>query len=374
MYEVYAKIPYPMSRYRGIGQRGALWVLLVCCVAGCAEPRLNRRYASSQAVTGIDDFPASHLSRFDVRGQNLLSGLDRDAVSLSDIRAARDVASVLASAEPADVPAGDVGDAAAMNPPVAPSADQPAPVFAPPPVAVAAPAIVPAVEREPVPPAMSPVAVAAAVPVPAPVATPAPAAANPLAAVPADVMGAVASTDPAVGGSLLKPGIKLNVTVYGSGVKEYSEQDKPISADGKLVLPLVGEVRVANKTLAVLRDELTAAYGQYLRKPVVEVAFSANNPADLAPWGYVTVLGRVVKPGRINLLPGGDMTVSLAIQKVGGLGPGAKDNAIMVVRKTGDGAGVERFQIDLNDAARKGAEADFRLQSGDVVFVPVSMF
>lgn len=89
----------------------------------------------------------------------------------------------------------------------------------------------------------------------------------------------------------------------------------------------------------------------------------------VSPWGYVTVLGRVKKPGQVNVPPTRELTVSRAIQLAGGLDTSARSNAIRVTRTRGSAA--EQFEVDLDRIGALGqTKDDVRLLPGDVVYVP----
>jgi len=99
-----------------------------------------------------------------------------------------------------------------------------------------------------------------------------------------------------------------------------------------------------------------------------------GGPDAISPWGQVTVLGRVKQPGRVNIPPTKDLTVSAAIQNAGGLDSSAKDSAIRVTRRLDDGT-YQTMDVDLRAVGARGARAnDLILRDGDVVFVPQMMF
>lgn len=170
----------------------------------------------------------------------------------------------------------------------------------------------------------------------------------------------------------LQPGYMLDITVLASGTPEIEEKGKRVSMEGTLLVPLLGNVKVAGLTLPALSDLLTEAYKKYLRNPQVSLKF-AEGPGAVSPWGYVTVLGRVNRPGRVNMPAGGGMSVSMAIQAAGGFAKSAREAGIIVVRKHANNR-IERFEVDLRDALHRGEDADMRLASGDVLYVPVRIF
>lgn len=190
----------------------------------------------------------------------------------------------------------------------------------------------------------------------------------------ANQQAAMALDDDAAGPNpKLRPGFLLDIEVSASGAPEFQEKAKRITQEGTITLPLLGSVAAAGMTLMEFSGSLTEALKRYLREPEVEVSFVLG-PDSISPWGYVTVIGRVTRPGRVNMPPTGDLSVSEAIQKAGGLAASAKDTGIIVVRKDPATKGVERVKVNLRDVAKRGEEADIKLRAGDVLYVPVRMF
>jgi protein involved in polysaccharide export with SLBB domain len=172
-----------------------------------------------------------------------------------------------------------------------------------------------------------------------------------------------------------KPGLVLHVAVLVSGKKEIDEPSKRVSDDGVVALPLIGNVDVQDMSLTALSEDLTRRYREYYVDPQVVVDFVMDPDSDaVSPWGSVTVLGRVKKPGRVNIPPTQDLTVSRAIQRAGGLDTSARDSAIRVTRRK-NGDKTEVFEIDLRAVGSRGqAKDDLGLKPGDIVFVPEMIF
>jgi polysaccharide export outer membrane protein len=163
------------------------------------------------------------------------------------------------------------------------------------------------------------------------------------------------------------------VTVRGE--PEIEEDEKRVTSDGDISLPLVNRVAVAGLTPSALADRLQRMFATYLRDPVVDVTFVVDkSPGAVSPWGSVTVLGAVNRPGRINIPPTQDLALSMAIQLAGGLGDSARDKAIQITRV--DDAGKKRvWTVNLRAAASAGqTQNDMILEPGDIVFVPESVW
>jgi protein involved in polysaccharide export with SLBB domain len=140
-------------------------------------------------------------------------------------------------------------------------------------------------------------------------------------------------------------------------------------------MPLLGVVKVTDRTIDDLAAELQRRYAQYYVNPQVVVEFVTDQKSGGAmPWGYVTVLGRVKKPGRVFIPATRDLTVSAAIQEAGGLDTSAKDTAIRLTR-VGDDAKTQSQEVNLRAVGTKGELAgDLALRPGDVIYVPELVF
>ena len=173
----------------------------------------------------------------------------------------------------------------------------------------------------------------------------------------------------------LRPGLMISMSVLVAGKKEIDEPFKRVSDAGALVLPLLGEMVVADMSLDELQAQLTRRYESYFINPQVILDFVRNTSEEgVSPWGFVTVLGRVERPGRIAIPATRDMTVSGAIQKAGGFSSSAKMNAILVTRSSPDGK-TESRTISLYAVGVAGRlEEDILVEANDVVFVPEAMF
>lgn len=167
----------------------------------------------------------------------------------------------------------------------------------------------------------------------------------------------------------------ISLSVLVAGEKEIDEPAKRISEGGTIVLPLLGEIHVAEITLDELQTKLAKRYQAYYVRPQVIVDFERDTSRDgSSPWGFVTVLGRVKTPGRVAIPPTRDLTVSGAIQQAGGFATSARDSSILVTRLLPTGR-TETRTVNLKAVGTAGRlEDDIILESDDVVFVPEAMF
>jgi polysaccharide export outer membrane protein len=174
---------------------------------------------------------------------------------------------------------------------------------------------------------------------------------------------------------LLRPGLMVRISVLVSGRREIDADIRRVSDNHMLDLPLVGAIPVEGMTLQSLNELLEKRYREYFINPQVVADFVVEERADaMSPWGSVVVLGRVRTPGRVNIPPTQDLTLSAAIQGVGGFDTSARTSAIRVTRRKPDGKN-ERITIDFTAVGAYGElENDLILKPGDVIFVPERIF
>lgn len=150
-------------------------------------------------------------------------------------------------------------------------------------------------------------------------------------------------------------GDELNVRVYNQ--QNLSTRSK-VRSDGRIAVPLVGDVEVRGKTPAVVGREIEARLKQYVVSPAVTVTVEASQPTTVA------VLGEVAHPGVYTVDPASGVLQALAA--AGGFTEFASREAIYVVRQLPPQR--IRFSWSALLDGDKRAE-DFRLHKGDVVVV-----
>lgn len=155
----------------------------------------------------------------------------------------------------------------------------------------------------------------------------------------------------------LQAGDKLRVEVYKDAQLSQSVQIRP---DGKITLPLVGDVAAMGVTPIELRERLTTALKDYVNNPVVTVIVVEAT----APTAYV--VGEVNHPGPVVLQP--NMTVLQALAVAGGLKDFADAKNIRILRKSVSGQTAVPF--NYRDAIRGSGSTAVVLQPGDTVVVP----
>jgi polysaccharide export outer membrane protein len=133
----------------------------------------------------------------------------------------------------------------------------------------------------------------------------------------------------------------------------------PVRPDGKVTVPLAGELQAAGKTAHELEAELAAKFGERIATPTVTVVVKEINASR------VFVLGEVAKPGMYPMR--GELTVVQALAMAGGLTEFADKGGIVILRRGGTGE-QQRLKLNLDDAVATGGAIE--LVPGDTVVVP----
>ncbi len=168
-------------------------------------------------------------------------------------------------------------------------------------------------------------------------------------------------------------GDTIELSVEVDGAMEVSFYRAGLNFQGSVTLPLVGDVEIAGLKLEEARQIIGLAYSRYYVNPPVIMLSLVNNEA-ITEWGFVTVLGRVGRPGRVALGSSEGINLSEAIQQAGGFAASAKSSEIRVTRVDQDGQKLQTA-INFEQIGMHGnASADIKLVDGDIVFVPERIF
>jgi polysaccharide export outer membrane protein len=136
----------------------------------------------------------------------------------------------------------------------------------------------------------------------------------------------------------------------------------PVRSDGKISLPLAGELQAAGQTPRQLEQEITKRLQSYISDPEVTVIVTESKSQK------INILGMVARPG--TYLLSGSTTVLDAISMAGGFKDFAKKKSIYVLRASPDGT-QKRIPFNYKEVIKgTNPEQNVKLQSGDTVVVP----
>jgi protein involved in polysaccharide export with SLBB domain len=152
------------------------------------------------------------------------------------------------------------------------------------------------------------------------------------------------------------------IKVSFAGAPELTQLQK-IRTDGRVNLPMIGEVSAAGKTLTDLQKELIRLYKSQLKNNDVLVTLEGGT-------GSVTVSGAVLTPHRIEF--DRPTTVFQAIMQAGGPTPYGTLKKVRLVRVVN---GQEQSQVmDLTGTLKGLGSQVVYVKDGDVIIVPESLF
>ena len=173
---------------------------------------------------------------------------------------------------------------------------------------------------------------------------------------------------------VIRAGSLLNIHVYVAGNREVDISNARVSENGTITLPIIGPFSIAGESLLTAKQTIQSQYENYFVAPQVTVDIVRDDDSDSFPWGFVTVLGRVKRQGRVAIPPTRDLTVTSAIQQAGGFDTSARITAIRVTRRLPDGKS-QTFDVNMRRIGRRGrTEQDIPLKPNDVVFIPETLF
>lgn len=136
----------------------------------------------------------------------------------------------------------------------------------------------------------------------------------------------------------------------------------PVRSDGKISLPLVGELQASGQTPRQLEQEITKRLESYISEPEVTVIVTDSKSQR------INILGMVVKPGAYLLTS--STTVLDAIAMAGGFRDFAKQKSVYILRRAPNGS-EQKIPFNYKDVIKgKNTEQNVRLQPGDTVVVP----
>jgi len=147
-----------------------------------------------------------------------------------------------------------------------------------------------------------------------------------------------------------------------------------VRPDGKISLPLIGDLQAAGLTPQTLRHVITNKLRQYQDSAVVSVIVQTVNSYR------IFILGQVTAPGTYLLKS--KTTILQAISLAGGFTQYASKNSMILIRRKTDGSGNKKIKVRLKDllnppgnsrgffSHRKKLDKNLVLKPGDTIFVP----
>jgi polysaccharide export outer membrane protein len=143
---------------------------------------------------------------------------------------------------------------------------------------------------------------------------------------------------------------------------DVSQRAIPVRSDGKISLPLIGEVQAAGRTPLGLEQDITARLKSYIADADVTVMVQQINSQKY------NMLGQITKPGSYPLI--NSVTVLDAIAIAGGFRDFAKQKSIYILRQNPDGT-QSRLPFNYKSVVKgQDTAQNIKLQPRDTIVVP----
>jgi polysaccharide biosynthesis/export protein len=136
----------------------------------------------------------------------------------------------------------------------------------------------------------------------------------------------------------------------------------PVRPDGKVTLPLVGDIEASGNTPKQLQASIEKVLEKYISRPVVTVIVQEVKSHKFS------IVGEVQKPGTYPLT--GPLTVLEGIAQAGGFREWAKIKDIVILR-TGPTGTREKLHFNYKSVIKRdSSKQNVQLQTGDTIVVP----
>jgi len=143
----------------------------------------------------------------------------------------------------------------------------------------------------------------------------------------------------------------------------------PVRPDGKISVPLVGDVQASGRTPEELASNIKASLAEYIREPQVSVVVTSMGSHEFTD--RVRVTGAVRQPLSVPHRSG--MTVLDVFLSAGGANEFASLNDAMLYRKL-DGE-VVAIPVNVDDILSKGeVTTNYSMRPGDILTIPERRF
>jgi polysaccharide export outer membrane protein len=156
----------------------------------------------------------------------------------------------------------------------------------------------------------------------------------------------------------LNPGDILNISVWN---EEALQQTVMVLPDGTISFPLVGILKVADRSPEQVQDELKEKLSRLIPDPEINLTVQAVDGNN------IFIIGKVNRPGRFPMTRPTDVVQALSL--AGGFTPYAKEDSIRILRRIEGKQQIIRFDY-TKIADGQALETNILLRSGDTIVVP----
>jgi polysaccharide export outer membrane protein len=143
-----------------------------------------------------------------------------------------------------------------------------------------------------------------------------------------------------------------------------------VRPDGRITTPLISDMVAAGKTPAQLQDDIRQALAAYIQDPLVSVM--VDRPQGTFSQ-QIRIVGATARPAALPYRA--NMTLLDAMIAVGGLSEFAAGDRARLVRTDRATGHQQQYDLRIASLLRRGdVRANVRLEPGDVIIIPESMF
>ena len=166
---------------------------------------------------------------------------------------------------------------------------------------------------------------------------------------------------------IIGPLDQLNIFVWRNPELGGQFQVRP---DGRITTPLISEMVAAGKTPAQLAEDIRISLNQYIQDPIVSVMVGSFQGTYAQ---QIRIVGATERPAAIPYRA--NMTLLDAMIAVGGLSEFAAGNRARLIRHDRATGEQREYNLQISRLLRRGdTSANVRLEPGDVIIIPESMF
>lgn len=143
-----------------------------------------------------------------------------------------------------------------------------------------------------------------------------------------------------------------------------------VRPDGRITTPLITDMVAVGKTPAQLADDIKAVLAKYIEAPLVSVMVDKFQGTFSQ---QIRIIGATEKPASIPYRA--NMTLLDAMIEVGGLSEFAAGDSARLVRQDKATGRQKEYDLKIARLIKRGdTRANVRLEPGDVIIIPESMF
>lgn len=143
-----------------------------------------------------------------------------------------------------------------------------------------------------------------------------------------------------------------------------------VRPDGRITTPLITDMTAVGKTPAQLADDIKKVLVQYIEDPLVSVMVDKFQGTFSQ---QIRIVGATEKPASLPYRA--NMTLLDAMIAVGGLSEFAAGDKARLVRQDKASGQQKEYDLKIARLLKKGdTRANVKLEPGDVIIIPESMF